>query len=98
MTVRVEINLGFGSEDRDARPSGPKPPWRRRRRPPLPLPPRLKSPGATYSSPEMRKYMSTSPLTPIETEVGNDKLPFEMVDEEQSEHQCVKLAELRSHK
>src|SRR5271156_375785 len=26
------------------------------------------------------------------------KLPFEMVDEEQSEHQCVKLADLRSHK
>lgn len=47
---------------------------------------------ATYSSPEMRKYISTSPLTPIETEVGK------MVDEEQSERQCVKLAELRSHK
>jgi hypothetical protein len=33
--------------------------------------------GATYSPPEMRKYMLTSPLTPIETEVGNDRLPFE---------------------
>ena len=48
--------------------------------------------GATYSSPEMRKYMSILPLTPIETQAGNDKLPFEMVDEEQSEHQC-KLVE-----